>query len=144
MTAFEFLAYLRRLEIKVWAEGEQLRVRGPKEALTPAVRADLAHHKAELLMLLQQARVSSQPAAARQPFELARGPLMRARLFRLDTTEHVLFTVMHHIISDGWSNTVFANEMLALYPALAAGRPSPLPPLPVQYADYAIWQRQWL
>src|SRR5438128_9995105 len=63
MTAFEFLAYLRRLEIKVWAEGEQLRVRGPKEALTPAVRADLAHHKAELLTLLQQARASSQPTA---------------------------------------------------------------------------------
>jgi amino acid adenylation domain-containing protein len=81
---------------------------------------------------------------ARQPFNLARGPLVRARLLRLDPQDHVLLLTMHHIITDGWSMQVFIHEVIALYAAFAAGQPSSLPALPIQYADYAVWQRDWL
>ncbi|HEX2094416.1 MAG TPA: condensation domain-containing protein, partial [Longimicrobiaceae bacterium] len=81
---------------------------------------------------------------ARRPFDLERGPLLRTRLLRLSPEEHVLFLSMHHIVSDGWSMGVFFREVEALYDAFARGEPSPLPELEVQYADYAVWQRQWL
>jgi amino acid adenylation domain-containing protein len=81
---------------------------------------------------------------ARKPFDLARGPLLRMKLLRLGQQEHVFALAMHHIISDGWSQGVFLRELEALYGAFCAGQPSPLPELPVQYADYAIWQQQWL
>ena len=81
---------------------------------------------------------------ARQPFDLCRGPLLRIRLLRLGGTEHVLLLTMHHIISDGWSITVFVQEMAALYYAFSSCRPSPLPELPIQYADFTCWQRDWL
>ncbi|NLG50016.1 MAG: amino acid adenylation domain-containing protein, partial [Chloroflexi bacterium] len=83
-------------------------------------------------------------AEAGQPFDLARGPLLRARLFKLAAQEHVIVVTMHHIISDGWSLGVLVRELAALYGAIRAGRPSPLPELPIQYADYAAWQRGWL
>jgi amino acid adenylation domain-containing protein len=79
-----------------------------------------------------------------RPFELSQGPLLRTTLLRLSATEHVLVLVMHHIISDGWSMNVLVQEMAALYAAFSQGKPSPLPALPVQYADYTLWQRQWL
>src|SRR6185369_1681710 len=79
-----------------------------------------------------------------QPFDLATGPLMRMRLLQLGPEEHVLVTTMHHIVSDGWSQAVFNRELRALYAAYRAGREDPLPPLPVQYADFALWQRAWL
>ncbi|HEY2737498.1 MAG TPA: condensation domain-containing protein, partial [Thermoanaerobaculia bacterium] len=82
--------------------------------------------------------------AARRPFDLARGPLLRAGLWRLGETEHVLLFVLHHIVSDGWSLGVLLREVAALYTAFAAGQPSPLAALPVQYADFAAWQRSWL
>ncbi|MCY1015594.1 non-ribosomal peptide synthase/polyketide synthase [Pyxidicoccus sp. MSG2] len=78
------------------------------------------------------------------PFNLSSGPLMRARLLKLGPTDHVLALNMHHIVSDGWSMGVLVREVSALYDAFVQGRPSPLPPLPIQYADYATWQRQWL
>jgi len=81
---------------------------------------------------------------AQRPFDLARGPLIRAVLMRLKANEHVLLVTMHHIISDGWSQTILMNELGALYEAAAAGRSSPLPELPIQYADFAEWQREWL
>src|SRR5262249_46478593 len=81
---------------------------------------------------------------ARRPFDLARGPLLRVTVLRLAPEEHVLVVVLHHIVSDGWSLSVFLEEMAALYGACAAGGPSPLPALPLQYADYAAWQRAWL
>jgi amino acid adenylation domain-containing protein len=81
---------------------------------------------------------------ARGPFDLAAGPLFRLRLFRLNEEEHVLLVTMHHIISDGWSMGVATRELGALYTADLQGAPSPLPALPVQYADYAAWQREWL
>ncbi len=80
-------------------------------------------------------------AEAGRPFELHRGPLLRATLFRLGAREHVLLLVMHHIISDGWSMGVLVREVATLYRAFATGQPSPLPPLPLQYADFAAWQR---
>ncbi|RKH58629.1 non-ribosomal peptide synthetase, partial [Corallococcus interemptor] len=79
-----------------------------------------------------------------RPFDLARGPLIRSLLLKLDAREHVLVVTMHHIVSDGWSLGVLIREVGALYAAFVQGQPSPLPELPVQYADYAAWQRGWL
>ncbi|HET9478022.1 MAG TPA: condensation domain-containing protein, partial [Pyrinomonadaceae bacterium] len=79
-----------------------------------------------------------------RPFDLVNGPLIRARLMRLGANEHVLLVTMHHIISDGWSQTIVLNELSALYEAAVAGRSSPLPELSIQYADFAEWQREWL
>lgn len=81
---------------------------------------------------------------AAQPFDLANGPVMRAKLCRLDSEEHVLVITMHHIISDGWSMGVLARELSEIYPAFARGEPSPLPEMPIQYIDFAVWQRTWL
>ncbi|HEY3570928.1 MAG TPA: amino acid adenylation domain-containing protein [Thermoanaerobaculia bacterium] len=81
---------------------------------------------------------------ARRPFDLTAGPLIRTTLLRSGDGEHVALLTMHHIISDGWSIGVLVRELAALYPAFLAGRPSPLPELPVQYADFAVWQRRWL
>jgi len=81
---------------------------------------------------------------ARRPFDLNHGPLLRVRLLRLEEQEHVLLLSMHHIVSDGWSTGVLIRELAALYRAFAGSKPSPLPSLPIQYADYAYWQREWL
>ena len=81
---------------------------------------------------------------AQTPFDLALGPLARARLLTRAPDQHVLFFTIHHAVWDGWSSGVFAHEISALYRALATSRPSPLPPLETQYADYAEWQRQRL
>jgi amino acid adenylation domain-containing protein len=81
---------------------------------------------------------------ARQPFDLARGPLLRATLMRLDEEDHVLVVTMHHIVSDGWSMGVLVREVAALYKSFDEGTPAPLSPLPIQYADFAHWQRRWL
>ena len=79
-----------------------------------------------------------------QPFDLANDSLIRATLLVLNETEHWLSVCMHHIVSDGWSVSVFFEELTTLYDAYAQGQPSPLTPLPIQYADFALWQRQWL
>ena len=81
---------------------------------------------------------------ARQPFDLAIGPLWRRRLLRLGEQEHVLLLTIHHIVSDGWSMGVLIKEIGLLYEVFSAGKPSPLPELPIQYADFAVWQREWL
>ncbi|PRP97400.1 Linear gramicidin synthase subunit D [Enhygromyxa salina] len=82
-------------------------------------------------------------ALTRRPFDLARGPLLRATVFELDEHCFILQLAMHHIISDGWSIGVFIRELGALYDALSSGRPSPLTELPIQYADFAVWQAEW-
>ena len=79
---------------------------------------------------------------AMRPFDLSRGPLIRAVLLRLTSNEHILVVTMHHIVTDGWSVGVFHQELTALYEAFSAGKPSPLGEPPIQYADYAEWQRQ--
>ena len=77
-------------------------------------------------------------------FDLARGPVLRARLLRLASDDHVLSLVMHHIVSDGWSMGIFTREMGELYAAFRDGREPELKPLAIQYADFASWQRRWL
>src|SRR5262249_33392846 len=72
------------------------------------------------------------------------GPLIRGRLVRLGPEEHVFLLTQHHIVSDGWSMGVFTRELGALYQAFVAGQTNPLPPLGIQYPDYAAWQRLWL
>ena len=87
-------------------------------------------------------RVTAEEYGAR--FDLERGPLIRGRLIRLAADDHVLLLTMHHIISDGWSMVVLMDELSRLYAAFRRGEPDPLPALPVQYADYAAWQRRWV
>ena len=81
---------------------------------------------------------------AHRSFDLGRGPLFRASLLKLGEAEHVLLLSMHHIVSDGWSMGVLYSELSQLYEAFHEGKTSSLPDLPVQYGDFAIWQRQWL
>ena len=81
---------------------------------------------------------------AQRPFDLQQGPLFRAGLLRLSDDEHILLLTLHHIISDGWSQGVLRRELPALYNAFSQGKPCSLPELPIQYADYAAWQRNWL
>jgi aspartate racemase len=254
MNTLEFLSYLRRLDVKLFADGAQLRCNAPKGVLTPALSAEIAGRKAEILAFLRQANLAASstlspisrvsrgedlplslpqsrlwfleqlapgspayniPAAyrvtgrlnaaalekslieivrrheslrttfpavngrpkqvisptvdltlrsddlrklpelerkaqvqrraieeARRPFDLARGPLLRVKLLRLAEEEHVLFLTVHHIVFDVWSVGVLRRELAALYEAFSKGKPSPLPELPIQYADFAHWQRQ--
>jgi amino acid adenylation domain-containing protein len=83
-------------------------------------------------------------AEAQRPFDLCQGPLIRATVLRLGDEEHVGLLTMHHIVSDGWSTGILVREVTTLYVAFCAGGASPLPALPIQYADFAHWQRQWL
>ncbi|MCF5710646.1 amino acid adenylation domain-containing protein, partial [Pseudomonas syringae] len=91
----------------------------------------------------EQLRVIAQEEAL-TPFDLAAGPLIRGRLIRLDSDDHALLVTVHHIVCDGWSLGVLTHELTALYEAFRQGLDDPLPPLAVQYADYAVWQRRWL
>ncbi len=93
------------------------------------------------------ARVEAERLAAeeaRRPFDLVHGPVARALLLRLGAEEHHLLFLVHHVAFDGWSVVVLQRELGALYGAFAAGLPSPLPELAFQYADFAVWQREWL
>jgi amino acid adenylation domain-containing protein len=87
-------------------------------------------------------RLAREEAAA--PFDLARGPLFRIRRLRLGREASLLLATLHHIVSDGWSLSVLVREIAALYTAFTRGLPSPLPELPIQYTDFAVWQRSWL
>ncbi|HEX8117524.1 MAG TPA: amino acid adenylation domain-containing protein, partial [Pyrinomonadaceae bacterium] len=78
------------------------------------------------------------------PYDLSKGPLLRTALLKLGPEEHLLALCMHHIIGDEWSIKIFLKELMALYEANRVGRPASLPPLPVQYADFAAWQREWM
>ena len=118
----------------------------PVQAIAPALIVPLpmidlrelseAEREVELGRLLAE--------QAQQTFDLVRGPLVRTTLLRLGDEDYVLFVMTHHIISDGWSLGVFIRELVMLYQAFSAGEPSPLPELPIQYADFAVWQREWL
>ena len=78
------------------------------------------------------------------PFDLSTGPMIRAALFKLSDTEHRLFMSLHHIVTDRWSFALLWRELMILYDAFAKGLPSPLPELPIQFPDFALWQREWL
>ena len=82
--------------------------------------------------------------ASRRPFVLSRAPLLRVALLRLDADEHLLLVTMHHLISDAWSIAVLVRELTALYAAFSSSEPSPLPELPIQYADFTLWQKEWV
>ena len=103
---------------------------------------DLTHVSGEQRREAEAMRLAREEAM--QPFNLQQAPLFRANLLRLDELNHVLLLNMHHIISDGWSAGVLIQEVSVLYGAFGAGRSSPLPELPIQYADYSVWQREWL
>ena len=81
---------------------------------------------------------------AKRPFDLERGPLVRATVLRHTDSDYILLLTMHHIISDGWSIGLFFQELTSLYQSCLIGQPSQLPELPIQYADFALWQREWL
>ena len=81
---------------------------------------------------------------AMRRFDLVKGPLFNAALIRLSEEEHILLLTMHHIVSDGWSMAILTRELMVLYEAFSNEDPSPLPELPIQYADFAHWQREWL
>ena len=79
-----------------------------------------------------------------EPFNLTTGPVLRMKLIKVSDTDHILLRNFHHIVSDGWSQSVFNREFMLLYEAFQQGRENPLPQLPIQYADFALWQRKWL
>ncbi len=121
-------------------DGAPVQVINPKMRLSLQVTAvsgvDQVQREAELKRLTRNEAV--------RPFDLAVGPLLRARLFQIEPEDHVLMFVVHHIVGDGWSGSLIAGELAALYEAFTQGRPSPLPDLAIQYADFALWQRQWM
>nr|WP_085622981.1 MULTISPECIES: non-ribosomal peptide synthetase [unclassified Pseudomonas] len=108
----------------------------PEHSLALAIQT--LHH-ADEHTLRQQVE-----AEARRPFDLRQGPLLRVKLLRLAQDRHVLVVTMHHIVSDGWSMPLMIEELMQLYAGYSQGEELQLPALPVQYADYAIWQRQWV
>jgi amino acid adenylation domain-containing protein len=120
--------------------------KGPRQIVSPGIPVsfpviDLSKLPADE----QEAELNRHAKAqAEHNFNLAEGPLMLVSLLRLSEDEHVVIVTMHHIISDGWSTSVLAHEVTTLYDAFNADRPSPLSDLPIQYADFARWQRQWL
>jgi len=81
---------------------------------------------------------------AKTGFDLTQAPLLRAKLLQLDAEDYVILLTLHHIVSDGWSTDILIREVAALYTVFCVGKPSSLPQLPIQYADFALWQRQWL
>jgi len=118
----------------------------PRQVIAPSLElklpvVDLRHlpehsREAEALRLATE--------QAQEPFDLTRGPLTRVSLLRTGEDDYLFSLTMHHIVCDGWSMDVFFRELNVLYDAFAAGRPSPLPELPIQYADFADWQRHYL
>ena len=125
-----------------FVEGEE----GPEQIVEEAVRVSVAVDDLAHLPPSGRMREAARRAAglARDPFDLARGPLYRIRLLRLDATDHVLVLVLHHIASDGWSMGVLVRELAAAYADTSRGGAPDLCELPVQYADWAAWQRAWL
>ena len=121
-------------------DGEPRQIIAPPSAVSvPLIdlsELEEAEQQAELRRHMEQ--------AADERFDLARGPLLKIELVKLADDEHVLIMTLHHIITDGWSTGVLINEVGAIYEAFVSRRESPLPELPIQYADYAIWQRQRL
>jgi amino acid adenylation domain-containing protein len=120
--------------------------REPVQVIAPELRLSL---QVEDLSKLSESERETEAMAladaeARLPFDLTRGPLIRARLLRLAAEDHVLLFAMHHIISDGWSMGVLVSEIGILYSAYSQNQESPLPELAIQYADFALWQREWL
>src|SRR5260221_377918 len=115
----------------------------PVQVIHPAAPVPLPVIDLRALPAAARARATTALVAAdaARPFDRGRAPLLRLGLVRWGAAEHVLLVTMHHIVSDGWSIGVLTRELTALYRARQAGEASPLAALPVQYADYAVWQR---
>jgi hypothetical protein len=118
----------------------------PVQVIAPSLRIPLLRHDLAYFPGFERESEAQRIATeeAQRPFDLAKGPLLRALLVRMAVDDHVLLLTMHHIVSDAWSAGVFLKELTEIYDAFANGRPSPLHELPIQYADYACWQRQLL
>ncbi|WP_425273349.1 amino acid adenylation domain-containing protein, partial [Pseudomonas petroselini] len=109
------------------------------QIISPQVSLQIAHAEVQEVQL--KARVEAEIA---QPFNLEQGPLLRVSLLRIAADEHVLVLVQHHIVSDGWSMQLMVEELVQLYAAYSQGQVLQWPALPIQYADYAVWQRNWM
>ena len=118
----------------------------PIQVIVPHLLIDLALIDLEHLPSEEQAAAMNWHIGeeARRPFHLTTGPLVRTGLLRLGPHNHRLLLTVHHIVADGWSLGILFSELTAIYSAFAANQPSPLPELSIQYADYAVWQQEWL
>ncbi len=118
----------------------------PVQIVTPALTLSLPEVDLRSLPCAErEAEVSRLVAEeAQRPFDLTHGPLLRAGLLQLDADDHVVLFTVHHAVSDGWSTGVLTREISTLYESFSHGRSSPLPELVLQYADFAVWQRNWL
>ncbi|MBE9229579.1 amino acid adenylation domain-containing protein, partial [Phormidium sp. LEGE 05292] len=124
----------------VVAQNKPVQVIAPSLKLTlPIVNLQELPEKERETQVLQLVKKEVQ-----QPFDLAQGSLLRSSLLQLSENEYVLLLSVHHIAFDGWSEGILWRELTALYAAFSIGKPSPLPELPIQYADFAVWQKQWL
>lgn len=112
----------------------------PEQLLTLIVEDLQIHQESQRDQEIEQKAAQE----ARQPFHLSQGPLLRVRLLRITVTEHILLATIHHIAFDGWSRGIFVRELIELYKAYDREEKPSLPRLPIQYADFALWQRQWL
>jgi amino acid adenylation domain-containing protein len=121
-------------------DGRPMQVVGPARPVEPNV-VDLRGRSADERDAETQRTLREE---SRFRFDLVEGPVMRVTVIRLTDNEHVLMVNMHHVATDGYSRTAIYRDLTILYEAIANDRPSPLPPLPIQYADYAVWQRRWL
>jgi amino acid adenylation domain-containing protein len=118
----------------------------PRQIIAPLLHinlktVDLSYSGAETQLQEVQEQATKEVSL---PFDLSQGPLLRALILRLSEHEHVILLTIHHSIADGWSTSILVDELNLFYGAALAGTTSSLSPLPIQYADYAIWQRQWL
>ncbi|HEX3682182.1 MAG TPA: amino acid adenylation domain-containing protein [Bryobacteraceae bacterium] len=118
----------------------------PIQAIDPEAHVELTRRDLSTVPASEREAGARALAAndARLPFDIARGPVLRVQLMRLEEQDHILLFNLHHIAGDAWSIGILAREFAALYTEFASGLPSRLPDLPIQYADYAAWQRDWL
>ncbi len=130
---------LRASFVMPLGQAQAQQVFAPEDSEFALQEHDLRHHDD-----LDAALAAIRAEVMERPFDLARGPLLRASLLRLQDDEHLLLINQHHIISDAWSMQLLVKEVSQLYAAFSQGLPNPLAPLALQYADYALWQRQWL
>lgn len=118
----------------------------PTQVIAPSLRLSIPVVDLQAVPTFEREVAVRQIATeqAHRPFDLTTSPLLRVQLLQMDETDYVLLLNLHHIVSDGWSMGVLIRELGALYTAFVAGESSWLPALPIQYADFAYWQRQWL
>jgi len=138
--SFGEASYAERLGEKPIADGQPVQIVAPALTLTFPVIS--LRDMSEIDQEVEVQRLAK--SEAQQPFNLAQTPLLRGTLLQLNDTNHVLLFTAHHIVFDGWSIGILIRELVVLYEAFSTGKLSPLPKLPIQYADFALWQRKWL